>query len=554
MVVGIVASLSPAASGEARADEPISLRNSWAGPVGFFATGAPLAVDGPDGDTTAVDMLSQPADVEVTVPQVPAGGMLRAAYLYWGGSIPNSECADVMDIDDEVDFTGPGGVPTAVMADACFCSDAAAMSYDVQACVADVTTFIGGLAGTYTVDAFDALIDNGTTHNASFSIVLIYDDPTLSPRRVALYDGLLTMSVDITPQETITLDGLDIDSPPIGDLTWYALEGDVGGSSGEGVSVTGVPAGGWLPLSDAVNPAGNPMNHTINTTMPAQTDVLGVDIDQFSIDAALDASDTAVEVQYSAGMDKWWLVYNIVGVSVFEPVLSEGSAKDWALQDDVDGDGLVDPGDTVRYTIHLDNSGNADGTVTLSDPLPAEISSWVLIDAGGGNDASMGDTLVIEDIPLPVGSTADVVFDVVIDAPDGAMVLNVAEYTAEPSAVQGFLPAPPIPVSGMAQGSTGEPEDSGSSTGVADDAGTSTGPSTTEGGGDSDGGSGAAPASTTALPPPDDSGPGSTSGGSAGLPGQEVDSGCACRGTGSDAPTSVWIGGLMLGLRRRRSR
>ncbi len=529
-----------AGASTAFADEPITLRGSWSGHVGFFATGAPLAIDGPDPDTTSVDTLAQPADVEVSVLQVPAAGLGRAAYLYWGGSIPDSECTVPMDIDDTVEFTSPGGLPMALVADACFCSDAAAASYDVQACVADVSTLVGPLSGTYTVDGFEALIDNQTTHNASFSIVLVYDDPTISPRRVALYDGLLTMSSDVTPQETITLGGLDIDSPPAGALTWYALEGDEGGSAGEGVQVTGMPGGGVLPLSDALNPVANPMNHTINTTMPPQTDVLGVDVDRFVIDPALDSADTAVEVQYDAGIDKWWLVYNVVEVSVFEPVLADGSTKDWTLADDVDGNGIVDSGDTVRYTLHLHNTGNADGIVSLADAIPAEAGRWTLVDTAGGIDASLGNTLIVEDIELPVGMTADVVFDVVIDAEPGAMVLNTAEYIAQPANVQGFLIAPPIPVGEPEDGSTGDPP---GTSGDLDD----TGPMTSDSGGDDQATSGSggpslgstgAAASTGTEPP---------------LPAGDPDiGGCGCRHRGS-IPTGAWLLPLLLSLRRRRS-
>lgn len=544
-------------SGSVRADEPVVLRQTFSGHVGFFATGAPMAVDGPDADGTNADTLAQPANVMVGPPDVPAMAQVRRAFLYWGGSIVESACLNPIAVDDTVDFTPPGGAVTAVVADACFCSDAAAGSYDVQACRADVTPLVTGLAGTYVVDGFSALINNSSTSNASFSLVLVYDEPSLPPRRVALYDGLLTMSSAIDPEEILTLDGLDIDAPPSGDLTWYVLEGDVGGGAGESVEVTGLPGGGTLLLSDAYNPPDNPMNHTITTTMPPQTNLIGVDIDRFEIDAALAATDTALQVRYTAGMDKWWLVYDVVGVNVFEPVIHGPSSKSWVLHDDADGDGVPSPGDVVRYTIHMENTGNADGEVMLSDPIPPQAASWTLVDAGGGVDASVGNTATVLEVPLPVGGTADVVIDVVLDdVPDQTVVTNTAEYTAEPGGVHGFLLAPLLVVSNTGAGSSGG--DSGD--GTTGDGGSSGGGSSSSGGAvdetgapasSEDGADGTGVGTTAGVPPPvgTTGEGGSDDGTTVGLGGGADAGGCGCRGADAGA-WGPWL--VVLGARRRR--
>jgi hypothetical protein len=72
------------------------------------------------------------------------------------------------------------------------------------------------------------------------------------------------------------------------------------------------------------------MNHTINTTSPVQTDVIGVDIDRFSIDASLTASDTDIDVTYSAGTDKWWLGVQVVGVRSVGPS-SIPAISEWGM-------------------------------------------------------------------------------------------------------------------------------------------------------------------------------------------------------------------------------
>ena len=178
----------------AHADEPLMQRFSYSGGVDFFATGAPMAIDGPDPDTTRVDLIAQPASVIVTTSDVPSTAILQQAFLYWGGSITDDGCMGNT-IDDMVDFTPPSNATTPIIADVCYCSDANAVSYDIQVCRKDISLFLADfpLAGTYTVDKFAALINNGSTNNASFSIVIVFSETNLPPRRIALYDGNETL-------------------------------------------------------------------------------------------------------------------------------------------------------------------------------------------------------------------------------------------------------------------------------------------------------------------------------------------------------------------------
>ena len=434
-IVAVASLCSPTVS----ADQPLIPLDTWTGPVDFFATGAPMAVDGPDADTTQVDMLAQPASVTVSSSEIPTTATLRQAFLFWGGSITNDNCVGQF-IDAAVDFTAPGGTPTGIVADVCYCADAGAFSYDIQLCRKDVTSLVtAGPIGTYTVDKFDALIMNNSTNNASFSLVLVYGDPSLNPRRVAIWEGVQTMSNNTT---VVSLTNVDVDNPPSGDLTWYVLEGDVGGSTSEQVQVTGQPGGISQTLTDAINPLDNPMNHSINTTVPVQTDSIGVDIDQFGIDSALSITDTSIDMSYTAGNDKWWIAYNIVAVNVFEPYFGATSTKTSTLHDDADNNQAPSAGDTIRYTLHLDNGGTAPGVVNINDPIPAEAASWTLVDAAGGVDMSNATTLIIDAINVPAGSWADVVFDVVLaEVPDETTMSNVASYDATPDGDSGTMTA-----------------------------------------------------------------------------------------------------------------
>lgn len=437
----------------ARADVPISLRTTWSGSVDFFATGAPMAVDGPDADTN-VDTMAQPATVTVAAANIPAESKVVQAFLYWAGTIPNSDCVDPTKFDDAVDFTPPGvAMPASITADTCYCSTADASSYDVQVCRADITSLLAGpleqLTGDYTVDKFAASINNGATDSASFSVVLVYQNPNLPPRDIALYDGIEGLSSQTKATSSFSLGGIRVDTPAQGDLTWYTIEGDIGGGSPgvEQVVVTGNPGGASLVLSDAINPDNNPMNRTINTTIPAQTDTVGVDIDRFDISGALTSGDTSVDMLYSANTDKWWIAYNVVGINVFEPVFGVGSNKTGVLHTDADGNGVPSVGDTIRYTIHLNNTGTDAGAVNVVDPIPPEAASWSMVDTGGGTDVSMANQLDVQGIFAAVQGSADVVFDMVIaDVPDQTVISNVATFDATPDGDQGTLAAADIVV------------------------------------------------------------------------------------------------------------
>ena len=544
MCVALLA-LSPAA----RADDPLSLQFDFAGNSDFFATGGAMAIDGPDADTTRVDTLVHPAITTVAGADLPQGATLRKAFLYWGGSIPDGDdCADPQFIDDVVTFTPPGEGPSVAVANQCYCSGGGAQSYDVQLCRAEVTDSLGALVGDYAVDDFNALIANGTTNNASFSIVLIYTAPELPTRRVALYDGLLTMWDQGVAQETVILDQIAVDDPPEGDLTWYALEGDAGGGAGEAVSVSGSPGNLSLDLQGPINPIDNPMNHTINTTVPVQLDALGVDIDQFDIAAALSAGDTSVETTYRAGGDKYWIAYNIVGVNIFAPNFTQSSTKTWELHLDADNSQDPSPGDTIRYIIHVENTGDALGVIDIEDIMPAQVASWTLVDAGGGADLGMGDTLAITGIELEPGQSSEVIFDVVLaDDSGGQDMINVASFTTQ-SAGGGALEAAPVAIADAGPGD-GDGDPSGDGDGDPSGDGDGDGDAVTTG--DESGSDGGATTSG------DEDGGGSEGGFTTDGFGQDDSGGCSCRTrpTGPAGPAGLGLFLLALvGLRPRDSR
>jgi uncharacterized repeat protein (TIGR01451 family) len=446
LALALLALLIPASS---PADEPLAERQVWEGNIAHLLTGASLALDA-DSDNE-VDGPDQPAFFDVTTNEIPETATLVDAVLYWGGTQAQTgvSCSGSSP-DDAVTLTTADGGVHGVVADLCYCQAGGLSTYDMWVCNADVTAEIlgdgGSMIGTWSVEDYLGQWDNTSTANASTALLLLYRDDSLTPRRIVRYDGVITLRND---SATFAVTGLNVDVSPRGALTFYVMEGDRFSSTEEYVEVTGLPGGETLQLTDADNPIDNVMNRTINTTTPTQRDVVGVDIDAFDITDALTAWDDSFEVTFSAGSDRYWLVATVVGVDQYYPNFAATSEKRWSLIVDADADGEPTPGDTIRYVIDLENTGNGGGTVDVTDPIPPEAASWVLVAAAGGTNASTASELVVEDIFVASGASASVILDVTIGAvsADETPMSNTAHYTdPEEGGSGGDLEAPDVPV------------------------------------------------------------------------------------------------------------
>ena len=104
---------------------------------------------------------------------------------------------------------------------------------------------------------------------------------------------------------------------------------------------------------------------------------------------------------------------------------------------DVNG-GLVEPGDQLRYTITLANTGNRPATVSLTDDLPAFVGGFALVAPVPGAafspppaGANGTGRLIVTSLPLPAGSTRTIEFTVNVSAtaPDKTGVQNCTPFT-----------------------------------------------------------------------------------------------------------------------------
>jgi hypothetical protein len=154
---------------------------------------------------------------------LPPGATVTSASLYWSALSSSEDVA----IEGLIKLTSPGGAESAVGADRVDHSDLS-QGAAYQA-FADVTALVqAGGAGPWTASGAEVKAIPGAY--AGWSLVVVYNDPTLSPGRVAIFDGMQKVG-----DESVTFDvaGVANTAAEVGMVVW---EGDAG-ISGDGVEL-----------------------------------------------------------------------------------------------------------------------------------------------------------------------------------------------------------------------------------------------------------------------------------------------------------------------------
>ncbi len=377
-------------------------RVDYRGTMDFFATGAAFTID--DDDDDRPDAVRDVAEVFVPDRRVPVSARLVQAFLYFGGSLyDDMDGIDAPDMDVEIQVPGASDFTT-VTGEQLYTSGAIAgfpelTLYTVRADITEVMQDAGGaMRGLYRVRGFDADIFDGmaehTAANASFSIILIFEEERLPPRNIVLFDGMQEV---LGSTVTLDLSGFFVSPVPSGALTLYAQEGDCNpgpdacenGNNLAGLErarVIGADPNRTMVLSGPLNPANDLFNRTINTVDPPLRDVTGTDIDTFDITPVLRAGDESVTVEITTPRpannergELVGLVYVVVGIDVFSPELRVDSRIEVRSER---GDALEAffPGDPLRVTYALSNTGNLPGTeVGLTTDLPANATDFLVL-------------------------------------------------------------------------------------------------------------------------------------------------------------------------------
>ncbi|GAA0871597.1 hypothetical protein GCM10009117_07430 [Gangjinia marincola] len=268
--------------------EPLS---QFAGRYDYIAIGNTMNVTENDPTQDCIVLTTSTAELTLQNNQT-----VIAAYLYWAGSGQG---------DLNVTLNG-----TNISAERTF-NDAIDDQRVFFGGFTDVTSFVQTSGnGPYTLSNLDvsAVIDDycpTATNFAGWSIVIVYEDPTLPLNQVNVFDGFESVFAGNT-QLNITLENLNVidnEDAKIGFLAW---EGDSALAVNETLSINGQILSN-LPL----NPSANAFNGTNSFT--DSNELYNMDIDFFNIQNTINPGDDTALIQLTSGQD-YVIVNNIITV------------------------------------------------------------------------------------------------------------------------------------------------------------------------------------------------------------------------------------------------
>ncbi|MFW6368977.1 MAG: hypothetical protein ACOC0J_00145, partial [Myxococcota bacterium] len=324
---------------------------------------------------------------------VPLDATVEGAYVFYSARTDQG-------IDYDFDFHTPDGAVRSLSADNCvslvqFNETFYYCRKDVTADVSSVEAALGELNGYYNVYDFDAWpgvpgsLSNGchpsdTNCQAAFggwSMVIFWSSPSYPKiRNLNLYDGFLGLYEDHTSgiSPPIALSGFDVGDPAVGELAFFALEGDphlghppLADEWADYMQFT-AEGGASTKLQNAVNPPDNLFNSTVPESGAAFN---GIDLDRFDIGEGglqlLSPHESSAWIRPGAGDGSpnyagefFILAWVMLATDTITPIFDGASTK------------VVDrtigaAGDVLTYTIDVENTGSRAATgVVVQDSLP----------------------------------------------------------------------------------------------------------------------------------------------------------------------------------------
>ncbi|MDO9410591.1 hypothetical protein, partial [Patulibacter sp.] len=300
---------------------------------------------------------------------IPSGAQVLFAGLYWGGrTAAGNTIGSILGqgarnpaLRNTVKFRAPNAAGyTSTVADTL--DDGTGGIYQGFADVTDEVRAGGN--GQYTVA--DVQASTGGDALAGWSLVVAYRDTSQPARNLSVFDGIKSISNGASG--TISVSGFT--TPPAGQVRtrvgFVTYEGD-GGIVGDSASLNGTT------LSDAQHPATNFFNSRSSrdgvlrtATTPNYPNNLGIEQSILLANGVLGNNATSATIGLTSSGD----VY-APGVVTFATELYAPKVEQTKTVTDLNG-GLVEQGDTLRYTISGQNTGQDGATnLVLRDPVPA---------------------------------------------------------------------------------------------------------------------------------------------------------------------------------------
>ena len=431
-------------------------------------------IDGNTGDGGATRNSSS-ADLVL-----PAGtNTIKMARLYWGGRAVKSDFDMSLSVNQRIKIRkGTSGAYqeyAAAQLDRTIGNAGTSTEFSLYQGFADITQLVQQQgAGTYSVGngAFSTGTGGDYGNYGAWSIVVVYENPTLNFNSVRVYDGYQQIySGGGAFTNSVTLSGLNVPSGPLSNtdakIGVMAFEGD-SRYNGDFLKINN------NLFSNAINPANNPFNGTISdngvhvtSKNPNYTDQMGIDIDQFNIGTGYGILPNAssVTLQFGTTQDQYFC-----GIVSFVIKMKDPIIKIVKTVSDANNNNVAEAGETLTYKLKGKNVGlgNANAVV-LTDSIPGTMTyvpNSLVVNYSPGVPAGVKTDLAADDIAeysaatktvkfrLGNGATAtnggflaladsfEVQFQVRVNAPlSGAVptIINVARLVAKSDALVDYV-------------------------------------------------------------------------------------------------------------------
>jgi len=278
------------------------------------------------------------------------------AGLYWGGVI-NAGTANYAN-RNRVKLKVNNGSYIDLTADDLYDNTAGYTSYH---CYKDITSIVTA-NGNARYTLANMVAQTGTTNLCGgWSIVVVYKNNLLDMRNLTVFDGLAVVRTGVSATD-IPISGFltPLTGPVTFEVGAISYDGDRS-QTGDQLLFNG--AGSFVNISDALSTTNDVFNSTISNNgvltpfrMPSYNNTLGYDADIFRPNNAaknyIGNSDVDATVRFSTGGETILLHVVTTAIDVYEPDVRLGNSVT-----DVNG-GLVQPGDTLQYTVTVKNIGS----------------------------------------------------------------------------------------------------------------------------------------------------------------------------------------------------
>ncbi|SHI29715.1 SprB repeat-containing protein, partial [Arenibacter nanhaiticus] len=333
----------------------------------------------------------------LTYPQADCNRIVYAG-LYWSATYPSERAGQSIGTNRQADFNRvklkvPAGTYVDITADEVlydgYTSGISSMrDNSPYACYADITGLITPLAdaqGEYTIANVRAVTGElGGGASAGWTMVLVYENPTLTGKSITTFDGFARVNSD---NSNVELNYSGFNTIPAGPVNAHigaaALEGDFR-ITGDELYIKAASKASYTQISNATNPGNNFFNSniTLNGVLttnrnPNSNNTLGYDTDIFKLDnpanSVIPNSETAATFRFTSNGDQYYPFFNSFNIEIIEPEINLLKNVE-----DVNGNDIANAnvvlGQEMYYMLRFQNSGNDNAqNFSIRDVLPSNV-------------------------------------------------------------------------------------------------------------------------------------------------------------------------------------